>query len=77
MTHSVWLQQQAVQGALDKMLASMKGCVLSIAHRLTTIRNCDLIVVIHEGTLAVSHNASLTATTKHRACANRAPPSPL
>ena len=41
--------EKLVQEALDTMLKSMNGSVISIAHRLTTIKNCDNIVVIKEG----------------------------
>ena len=42
--------ERVVQEALDKLLDQNKsGCAIIIAHRLTTIRNCDLIVVMHEG----------------------------
>eukprot|EP01047_Picozoa_sp_COSAG01_P120481 COSAG01_NODE_49207_length_374_cov_0.752727_1_plen_68_part_10 len=42
------------QAALDTMLKGMNGSVISIAHRLTTIRNCDNILVIKDGKLAES-----------------------
>ena len=38
-----------VQDALDKLLASEKRTTVIIAHRLTTIRNADVIVVIAGG----------------------------
>ncbi len=38
-----------VQHALDKLLASEKRTTVIIAHRLTTIRNADVIVVIAGG----------------------------
>jgi len=39
-----------VQAALDKMIAANKtGCTIMIAHRLTTIKRCDAIIVMEKG----------------------------
>jgi ATP-binding cassette subfamily B (MDR/TAP) protein 1 len=43
------VNEKEVQRALDAMLARHHGVALVIAHRLTTIRNCDSIVVIDKG----------------------------
>ena len=42
--------ERIVQAALDDLVRKqVTGCVISIAHRLTTIRNCNKIVVIKDG----------------------------
>ena len=41
--------ERVVQAALDKLNATHPRTTVVIAHRLTTIRNADLIAVIHEG----------------------------
>jgi ABC-type methionine transport system ATPase subunit len=43
------VNEREVQKALDEMLQMHKGVALVIAHRLTTIKNCDQIVVIDRG----------------------------
>ena len=43
------VNEKVVQTALDKMLKLHNGVALVIAHRLTTIKNCDNIVVIDKG----------------------------
>ena len=43
------VNEREVQKALDEMLKMHKGVALVIAHRLTTIKNCDQIVVIDRG----------------------------
>ena len=40
---------QLVQQALDELLVLHRGVAIVIAHRLTTIKNCDRIVVIEKG----------------------------
>ena len=42
--------EKAVQGALDNLLKEMNGVAIVIAHRLTTIKNCDKIIVMDKGT---------------------------
>merc|ERR1712159_311734 len=44
------VSERVVQRAIDAMLdARGSGCSITIAHRLTTIRRSDLIVVVHRG----------------------------
>jgi len=40
------INEKAVQVALDDMLSQFKGVAIVVAHRLTTICNCDKIVVM-------------------------------
>merc|ERR1712187_227333 len=41
-----------VQAALDKMIAEhTNGCTLMIAHRLSTLRTCDRIIVMDKGSI--------------------------
>ena len=55
------LNEEAVQGALDSMLAKNGGVALVVAHRLTTIRNCDNIVVLGDNGKVVEQGRSLSA----------------
>ena len=41
--------ERVVQAALDELMKKKKRTTLVIAHRLTTIRNADKIVVVHRG----------------------------
>lgn len=41
--------KQVVQKALDELLIEHKGVAVVVAHRLTTIKNCDRIVVMEKG----------------------------
>ena len=43
------VNEKEVQKALDAMLVAHNGVALVIAHRLTTIKNCDQIVVLDAG----------------------------
>ncbi|CAM9424337.1 unnamed protein product, partial [Ascophyllum nodosum] len=41
--------EKVVQDALDKLQTQQKRTTLTVAHRLTTIRNSDKIAVLNEG----------------------------
>ena len=43
------INEKAVQEALDDMLSKFNGVAIVVAHRLTTICNCDKIVVMGDG----------------------------
>jgi ABC-type multidrug transport system ATPase subunit len=45
------VNEKEVQKALDVMLLKHQGVAIVIAHRLTTIKNCDKICVIDKGTV--------------------------
>jgi len=47
--------EAVVQEALDKMVDQQKnGCTIMIAHRLSTLRNCDRIIVMDKGSVKES-----------------------
>ena len=50
--------EQVVQEALDRLLEQHNMTTIVIAHRLQTVRNADIIAVLHEGMVAEigSHN---------------------
>eukprot|EP00804_Cyclotella_cryptica_P002716 CCRYP_009611-RE/>CCRYP_009611-RE protein AED:0.12 eAED:0.12 QI:425/1/1/1/1/0.93/15/294/1343 len=56
-----------VQEAIEKLLATEKRTTIIIAHRLTTIRNADVIVVISGGKVVEmgTHNELMEAETGH------------
>jgi ATP-binding cassette subfamily B (MDR/TAP) protein 1 len=41
-----------VQGALDRLLQSSERTTIVIAHRLSTVKNADVICVVHDGQVA-------------------------
>jgi len=61
------VNEKVVQTALDKMLKLHNGVALVIAHRLTTIKNCDNIVVIDKGKKVEegTHGELLQQTVEH------------
>ena len=40
---------KVVQAALDRLLDAQEGLAIVIAHRLTTVKNCDNIIMMDEG----------------------------
>jgi len=44
--------EKVVQAALDRLLARRQCTTLVIAHRLSTVQNCDRIIVLDEGRVA-------------------------
>merc|ERR1712048_273024 len=45
------VNEKIVQAALDKLVKSTGACTLTIAHRLTTVKDCDKILVFSDGKL--------------------------
>ena len=43
------VNEKVVQRALDQLMEEHNGCAIVIAHRLTTVKNCDNIVVMENG----------------------------
>merc|ERR1719158_2629164 len=46
--------EKVVQAALDQLVATTGATSLMIAHRLTTVKDCDRILVLHDGRLVES-----------------------
>lgn len=61
--------EQIVQRAIDKLLEDSKRTTIVIAHRLTTIRNADVIVVVENGAIVESgsHDALLKRSGNYAA----------
>lgn len=57
------VNEKEVQKALDAMLKLHSGVAICIAHRLTTIKNCDKIVVMHEGKKVEEVRASIACAS--------------
>jgi ABC-type methionine transport system ATPase subunit len=45
------VNEKIVQAALDKLVKTSGACTLTIAHRLTTVKGCDKILVFENGRL--------------------------
>ena len=44
------VNERVVQNAINKMMDERgEGCSITVAHRLTTIRKSDVIIVMHKG----------------------------
>ena len=50
--------EKLVQGTLDKTIAERKRTVVMVAHRLQTVRNADIIVVLKNGVIVEQGNHS-------------------
>ena len=46
--------EAAVQGAIDNLMADRSRTVLVVAHRLSTVRGCDVIAVVRDGRIVES-----------------------
>ena len=56
------INEAAVQRTLDSMLTKHRGIALVVAHRLTTICNCDKIVVMGNNGRAVEQGVWVCGT---------------
>ncbi len=45
------LSEALVQDALDSLVKGTNNSLLVIAHRLSTVRNCDMIAVLDQGSI--------------------------
>ena len=45
------LSEALVQDALDGIMKNTNNSLLVIAHRLSTVRNCDMIAVLNKGSV--------------------------
>ncbi|CAM9600672.1 unnamed protein product [Choristocarpus tenellus] len=59
--------EHLVQQALDKLLEMRRRSTIVIAHRLSTVRNCDKICVVHAGQVVEegSHDELMTLPKGH------------
>ncbi len=46
--------EAAVQGAIDNLMADRSRTVMIVAHRLSTVRGCDVIAVVRDGRIVES-----------------------
>jgi ABC-type multidrug transport system fused ATPase/permease subunit len=62
------VNEKMVQRALDDLVVTTKATALTIAHRLTTVKDCDRIFVFNEGRLVEkgTHEELLEASTEYR-----------